>query len=90
MSETPTKAYEQLFLQALCDELAAEQAEARGDARSADIVALARGRQHVSMTHWKGCEAAHVGCLLARLADEIERLEAEVARLRAEAKGGTR
>lgn len=41
-----------------------------------DIVKLARGYvfDDVHRTHYNGCEAEHVSCLMGMLADEIERL----------------
>ena len=41
-----------------------------------DIVALARRHKHIA-SHYEGCEADHIGCLVNKLADEIERLSAE-------------
>jgi len=45
-----------------------------------DIVALARRHKHIA-SHYEGCEADHVGCLVHRLADEVEGLRAENERL---------
>ena len=45
---------------------------------SDDIIALARRHKHIA-SHYEGCEADHVGCLVHRLADEVERLRADFA-----------
>lgn len=39
-----------------------------------DIVELARRHRHIAATHYEGCEADHIGCLVVKLADEVERL----------------
>jgi hypothetical protein len=41
-----------------------------------DIVELARHHRHIAATHYEGCEADHIGCLVEKLADEVERLRA--------------
>lgn len=48
-----------------------------------DIVALARRHKHIA-SHYEGCEADHIGCLVNKLADEVERQRAENERLRAD------
>ena len=45
---------------------------------SGDIIALARRHKHVAPTHYEGCEADHIGCLVNKLADEIEGLRAKI------------
>lgn len=47
------------------------------------LVSLARKHKHVAATHYDGCEADHIGCLVNKLADEIERQRVENERLRA-------
>jgi len=47
-----------------------------------DIIVLARRHKHIA-SHYDGCEADHVGCLVNKLADEVERQRAEIERLRA-------
>lgn len=39
------------------------------------LVKLARSHRHVAATHYDGCEADHIGCLVNKLADEVERQE---------------
>lgn len=46
-----------------------------------DLIALARRHKHIAPTHYEGCEADHVGCLVNKLADEVEKLLAEIKRL---------
>lgn len=46
-----------------------------------DLVALARKHKHVAVTHYKGCEADHIGCLVNKLADEVERQNAVIEKL---------
>lgn len=41
-----------------------------------DIIALARRHKHIA-SHYEGCEADHIGCLVNKLADEVEGLRAE-------------
>lgn len=43
-----------------------------------DIIVLARRHKHIA-SHYEGCEADHIGCLVNKLADEIERLRADLA-----------
>ena len=43
-----------------------------------DLIALARRHTHVAPTHYEGCEADHIGCLVNKLADEIEGLRAQL------------
>ena len=50
-----------------------------------DIVELARRHRHIGATHYEGCEADHIGCLVEKLADEVERLRADNERLHNEA-----
>lgn len=47
-----------------------------------DLIALARRHKHIAPTHYEGCEADHIGCLVNKLADDIEGLRAEIERLR--------
>ena len=47
-----------------------------------DIIALARRHKHIA-SHYEGCEADHIGCLVNKLADEVEKQRAEIERLRA-------
>ena len=49
-----------------------------------DLIALARRHKHIAPTHYEGCEADHIGCLVNKLADDIEDLRAENERLRNE------
>ena len=42
------------------------------------LVSLARKHKHVAATHYEGCEADHIGCLVNKLADEIEGLRAQL------------
>lgn len=58
---------------------------------SEDLVNLAQRWPERAATHYDGCEADHVGCLVKKLAREVERLtrerdeaQAEVERLTAE------
>jgi len=51
-----------------------------------DILTLARQHKHAAATHYEGCEADHVGCLVHRLADEVEGLRAERDALRGAAR----
>jgi hypothetical protein len=47
-----------------------------------DIIALARKHRSLNLrTHYEGCEADHIECIVVKLADEVERLQAEVKRL---------
>lgn len=39
------------------------------------LVKLARRHLHIAATHYDGCEADHIGCLVNKLADEVERQE---------------
>lgn len=49
-----------------------------------DLIAIARNQRRLNLrTHYEGCEADHIECLVVKLADEVERLRAEVERLRA-------
>ena len=43
-----------------------------------DLIALARRHKHIA-SHYDGCEADHVGCLVNKLADEVERLREALA-----------
>ena len=44
---------------------------------SEDIIVLARRHKHIA-SHYDGCEADHVGCLVNKLADEVEGLRAQL------------
>jgi hypothetical protein len=49
-----------------------------------DLIAIARNQRRLNLrTHYEGCEADHIECLVVKLADEVERLRAEGERLRA-------
>ena len=50
---------------------------------SEDLVNLAQRWPERAATHYEGCEADHVGCLVKKLARDVERLQAEVRRLKA-------
>lgn len=45
------------------------------------LVSLARKHKHVAATHYEGCEADHIGCLVNKLADEVERQNAVIDKL---------
>lgn len=94
MSDTPTKTYPPECLHALIDDHEAEQAgatpeessavETKGDAMSDDLVHLAHRWPERTATHYEGCEADHVGCLVKTLGREVERLRAERAAAQAD------
>ncbi len=51
---------------------------------SEDLVNLAQRWPERAATHYDGCEANHVGCLVKKLAREVERLTRERDEARAE------
>jgi hypothetical protein len=47
-----------------------------------DLIAIARNQRRLNLrTHYEGCDADHIECLVVKLANEVERLRAEVERL---------